>query len=70
MGPKGLVPCLLVFGVLPSLPVTRKKLQSQQERMAALSLARAEIETINAELKIAQALRSKLIPEAKYEFKP
>lgn len=70
MGPGGLVPPLLVFGVIPSLPVINKNLHDQRERMAALSFARAEMATITAELRIAQALSSKLPPARKFAFAP
>lgn len=60
MGAEGLVPSLFVFGVLPSLSVVNKSLAGQTGRMNALSSARSEMATITAELKIAQAINSKL----------
>lgn len=47
-----------------------KKLSEQRERMAALSIARAEMATITAEIRVAQALRSKLQPATKFAFEP
>jgi Reverse transcriptase (RNA-dependent DNA polymerase) len=62
-GPEGLVPSLLVFGVLPRFPVSHTQLPDQQTRMAALSAARAEAETITAELRLRLA-SSKPVPAA------
>lgn len=50
--------------MIPSLPITNKP--SQKERMAALSLSCDEMGTITAKLKIAQVLRSKLLPATKF----
>ena len=68
MGPEGLVPSMLVFGVLPRFPVSTIDLPNQVDRMNALKSARAEMETIACELKLAQALRSKLPPAADYQL--
>lgn len=48
MGPEGLVPSLLVFVVLPSLPVINKPLPNQRDRMAAMALSKAEMATVTA----------------------
>lgn len=40
--PEGLVPSLLVFGVVPSLTVISNSLPQQREQMAALALEWAE----------------------------
>lgn len=53
-----LMPSLLVFGVIPSLPVINKPVSSQKEIMAAIILGRAEMSTITVELRITQALKS------------
>lgn len=54
------VPSLLVFGEITSLPVTHKPLPPQRERMDAMAFTRAEMATIKAEVRISQALSSKL----------
>lgn len=69
-GPEGLVPSLLVFGAIPSLPDINKLLSSQREGIAAIDLARAEMETITSELLISQGFRSKLSPVTQFHFKP
>lgn len=60
MGPEGLVPLQLIFGVIPSLPVINKLPSVHRDQMAALSIACVEMSTVSTELKIAQAFRSKL----------
>lgn len=59
---EGLVPSLLVFGVIAPLPVINKRLPNHPERMAALITARAEMETITSALRKAQDIKSKLPP--------
>lgn len=68
IGPECPVPSLLLFGVVPSLPVINKPLPSQKERMEAMALTRAEISTITAELRTSQAIRSKLPPSTQFHF--
>ena len=68
MNPEGLVPSLLVFGVLPRFPPFNTELPGQAppvlvtqcppDRMRALQMARAEMETISAELSLQRALVS------------
>lgn len=62
MEPEGLVPSLLVFGVIPTLSITSKSLSTQKDWMQTLALAQADMETITAELRIYQALRLNLLP--------
>jgi hypothetical protein len=42
-GPEGLIPSLLVFGIVPRLPIPGQELPNQPERMDALASALAEI---------------------------
>lgn len=56
--------------MISTLSVTNKPLSSQRERIAASALARAEMETVTAELEISQALRSKLPPATKCRHEP
>lgn len=57
---KGLIPTLLLFCVISSLPKTNKSLLTERDRMAAPSLARVKTGTATAELKMSQALWFKL----------
>lgn len=70
LGPEGHVPSKLVYGVDPAFPVVNAKHPKQRERMAALQTARREMSTIAAELRVRQALRSKLPPATRYDIKP
>lgn len=63
MGPNGLVPTLLVFGVLPKCPGPNATNSCQMERFEELRLSRSEMESIVAEIRINRALRSKLTPK-------
>lgn len=60
MNSDGLVPSLLVFGVLPLFPPVNATLPIQQERMRSLQIARMEMETIPAEIRLRRALLSNL----------
>ena len=60
MGPEGLVPSLLVFGVLPRFPAVNTKLPNQVERMEALKNARAEAAAITAQIRVRKALLAKV----------
>lgn len=60
MGPEGLVPSLLVFGVLPRFPSVNTELPDQIARMEALGKARAEAATITAQLRVRKAMLSKV----------
>lgn len=66
-GPEGLVPSLLVFGILPRFPPTSTRLLSHVDRMEAMELARLEMHSITAKLKIQKALRSKIPPASTYQ---
>lgn len=70
MGPEGLVPSYLVFGVIPTFPAMKTQLPSQKDRMAAISAARIEMASISARLKIQYALRSRLPPATEYLIEP
>ncbi|OSX76619.1 hypothetical protein BU14_0183s0011 [Porphyra umbilicalis] len=57
-GPRGLVPTLLVFGVLPRTPITPLPLPVQRERMEAMATARKEMAAQVAKARVAAALTS------------
>lgn len=62
IGREGLVPSLLVFGFLPSSPITNKPLPSQRKEMTAIDFERTAMRTIVAKIGIEQTLRSELSP--------
>lgn len=59
---EGLVPSLLVFGVMPSQPVIYKTLHEERERMGALPQTRAQMATLSAGIRNAQTVKSKVPP--------
>eukprot|EP00171_Calliarthron_tuberculosum_P002669 IDg2669t1 len=65
VGTEGLVPSLLVFGSLPRIPGDEySKLPNRATRMRALAVARKEIETIVANLRVTHALRAQILQTA------
>jgi hypothetical protein len=58
VGSEGLVPTLLVFGIIPSLSADGS-LPNQHDRMLAMDSARREMDIIVSELRIKRALSSK-----------
>ena len=67
MGENGLVPSLLVFGIIPRFPVISSQLPAQSERMEVLTMAQREMNTIIAQRRIITAL-TKNIPSASDRF--
>ena len=57
MGENGLVPSLLVFGIIPRFPIINSELPTQKERMEALASAQMEMNSIIAERRISAALQ-------------
>lgn len=70
MGPEGLVPSLLVFGTLPTFPIVSSDRPEQADRLSAMKRARDEMAKITAELRIREALRSRLPPSTRYHLAP
>lgn len=64
-GPSGLVRTLLVFGVMPQIPIQPQNLPNQAERMIALVNARKEMSRIIAKERLDAALRCD-VPRAAY----
>jgi hypothetical protein len=64
----GLVPSLLVFGIMPRYPGIRTELPAQAERMRALDVARTEMETITCELRLRKALTSSFPPASSQRY--
>ncbi len=56
-GRDGLSTCLLVFGILPTLPITSRDFPEQRKRMKALQTAQSEMVKIIARQRLASALR-------------
>ena len=65
----GLVPSLLVFGVVPSFPLSNRILPNQKARLQAMVDARLEMGRIVTEQRISRALRSKLPPAVLHNIK-
>lgn len=63
-GTHGLVLSLLVFGVLPRLPVAPTALPAQRERMLAVHTARAALLQHMARSRVLRALRSRVLAAA------
>lgn len=55
-GPRGLVPTLLVFGIIPRTPVAPLALPDQRERMQAMVSARREMQAVVAKSRLRVAL--------------
>lgn len=59
MGPNGLIPSYLVFGVLPRYPCLNSDLPDPEARMNIIKLAKAEMSTIVSEIRVKGALTYK-----------
>lgn len=59
-GPSGLVPTLLVFGVLPRMPVAPINLPAQRDRVMAMHAARQEMAKHVAKSRLERAVRSRV----------
>lgn len=59
-GPSGLVPTLMVFGVLPRMPVTPVNLPGQRDRVMAMHAARDEMAKHVAKSRLERAARSRV----------
>lgn len=70
MGPKVLVPSILVFGTIPTFPSREINHCGQDERMDFIRTAMEEMERIATELRINTSLKSKLPPATRYYFSP
>lgn len=70
LGPEGLVPSLLAFGALPRFPPAPTSLPNHVDRMEAMNIARLEMANITAQLRVQQALKSKLPPATTYKISP
>jgi hypothetical protein len=70
MGPEGLVPTLLVFGIVPRLSIGDRPPLNQSERMLAMDNARSEMDAIVSDLRIKRALSIKTTPGAMRVFHP
>lgn len=70
MNPQGLVPTLLVFGALPSLPINTTDLPAQRLRLTALLTIPEEMATIVDAQRIRQAITARLPPVSRYAVAP
>ena len=71
VGPHGLCPTLLVFGVIPKMPdVTPNTFPAQQERLRAMVSARAEYEKYVGRALVNRGLRSIPPPATDHKYMP
>lgn len=70
LGPEGLVPSLLKFGVVSRFPLARRSFTAHVEGMEAINVIRIEMASISARLRLQQARRSKLTPATSYKVSP
>ena len=68
-GTNGLVPTLLVFGVLPRIPIIPAKLPGQVARLNAMRQARKELSSMVAKSKLKRALKMNIFAAASKSFK-
>ncbi len=68
IGENGLVPSKLVFGIIPRYPILNTDLPNQKERMEAIKLAQAEMNSIIAERRVLAALTKKIPPAADRQY--
>lgn len=69
-GPQGLVPTLLVFGVIPRMPVAPLPLPSQRDRTQAMVTARNEMATLVARARVQRGLVSNVPAAADRDVTP
>ena len=71
VGPNGLCPQLLVFGVIPRIPaISKRNFSNQIERLRTLKLAIEEYEKITSKEIVCRGLRKKPSPSADEIFLP
>ena len=68
-GTNGLVPTLLVFGVLPRIPILPSKLPDQVKRLQVMMNARKEMNAIVAKSALSRAMKTNVPSAAKKTFK-
>lgn len=70
MGPEGLVPSMLGFGMVPTFPTGDNNMKRQAERMGVMKTVGSEMERITSESRIKASLNARLPPAKKYNFRP
>ena len=68
-GPQGLVPTLLIFGVVPRITVVPSELPEQISRMAARHSARKEMTAVIAKDRLSRAIRANISAAAMNDIK-
>jgi hypothetical protein len=68
IGENGLVPLLLVFGVIPRYPALNTELPNQKVRMEFIAAAQMEMNSIIAERRIATTLAKNIPSAAEYVY--
>lgn len=69
-GPRGLVPTLLVFGVIPRTPISSLPLPVQRDRMQAMAAARGEMLAIVARARLRVAMAAPVPAAASSDLSP
>eukprot|EP00168_Porphyra_purpurea_P009873 TRINITY_DN2422_c0_g1_i7.p1 TRINITY_DN2422_c0_g1~~TRINITY_DN2422_c0_g1_i7.p1 ORF type:complete len:645 (-),score=110.77 TRINITY_DN2422_c0_g1_i7:745-2598(-) len=69
-GPRGLVPTLLVFGVIPRMPVTPLPLPSQLDLVRAIATAGKEMSVMVARARVRKALSTNVPAAANRDINP
>lgn len=69
-GPQGLVPSLLVFGMIPRFISDKTDLPNCKQRMEIMKTARKEYEQIIGERRVQNALNKKVPPAVYFRFIP
>lgn len=69
-GPNGLVPTLLMFGVMPRIPPAPAAYPDTNARLEAMQAACDELEVINARARVRQALKKRPPPAASLVLSP
>lgn len=69
-GPNGLVPSLLLFGVMPRIPTEPATYPDTNARIQAMESPRDELEVINARARVQQSLKKSPPPAASLTLSP
>jgi hypothetical protein len=69
MGPNGLVPSLLVFGMIPRFPIIDANVPDQEQRGLAMQVSREEYQNVVAEMRVKAALLHNVPAAADMQYK-
>jgi hypothetical protein len=69
MGPNGLVPSLLVFGMVPRFPIIDANVSDKEQRRLSMKVSREEYQNLVAEMRVKAALLHNLPAAADLQYK-